>query len=91
MKNNSLYKAVEILGGQVRLATAIKNWNMAHGGNVKISQAHIWNWLNSRSPMPPSEHCRAIEEITQGAVTRYDLRPDVFGAAECPCTKKEIV
>lgn len=32
----------------------------------------------------PAERCRAIEHATGGAVTRYDLRPDVFG--EAPAT-----
>lgn len=29
----------------------------------------------------PAEICPAIEQATAGKVTRYDLRPDVFGAA----------
>lgn len=27
----------------------------------------------------PAERCAAIEQLTNGAVTRHDLRPDVFG------------
>lgn len=30
-------------------------------------------------PVPPAR-CLAIEDATAGAVTRYELRPDVFGA-----------
>lgn len=38
----------------------------------------------------PAEHCRAIEQATNGAVTRYDLRPDVFGASPaCDCTQPQ--
>ncbi|PWN56337.1 transcriptional regulator [Abyssibacter profundi] len=29
----------------------------------------------------PAERCRAVEEATEGEVTRYALRPDVFGDA----------
>ena len=29
----------------------------------------------------PADICPKIEEATQGEVTRYDLRPDVFGPA----------
>lgn len=29
---------------------------------------------------PPAERCIAIEEATGGLVTRYALRPDVFGS-----------
>jgi DNA-binding transcriptional regulator YdaS (Cro superfamily) len=28
----------------------------------------------------PARRCVAIERVTQGKVTRYALRPDVFGA-----------
>jgi len=28
----------------------------------------------------PAERCAAIEAATEGKVTRYDLRPDVFGS-----------
>lgn len=29
----------------------------------------------------PSEHCRRLEFASSGAVTRYEMRPDVFGPA----------
>lgn len=64
----ALSKAVELCEGQAELARRI-------GGKVK--QAHVWNWL--RSGRAPAEHCRAIEEAVEGRVTRYQLRPDVFG------------
>lgn len=67
-----LERAVEICTSQAELARRI-------GGNVK--QAHVWNWLNSDSGLAPAEHCRAIETATDGEVTRYELRPDVFGPA----------
>lgn len=36
----------------------------------------------SRGQRPvPSSRCLSIEIATNGAVTRYDLRPDVFGPA----------
>jgi DNA-binding transcriptional regulator YdaS (Cro superfamily) len=79
MANPFLSKAVELAGGQAKLAAGIKAWHKAHGRDVKISQAHVWNWLNSDTMQPPAEHCRAIEDITNGEVTRYQLRPDVFG------------
>lgn len=82
MINFSLSKSIEIVGGQVKLAAEIRNWHAKNGRQVKVAQAHVWNWLNSESPMPPAEHCRAIEDITCGAVTRFDLRPDVFGTPD---------
>lgn len=38
----------------------------------------VSHWL--RRNRVPAEHCRAIETFTGGAVTRYDLRPDIFGS-----------
>jgi DNA-binding transcriptional regulator YdaS (Cro superfamily) len=44
----------------------------------------IYKW--EKSGQVPSEYCRKIEIATDGAVTRYDLRPDVFGTSpECTC------
>lgn len=75
-----LQKAIELVGGQVALAKAIRDWHQAQGREVRIAQGHVWNWLNTtKTPMPPAEHCRAIEEATDYQITRYDLRPDVFG------------
>jgi DNA-binding transcriptional regulator YdaS (Cro superfamily) len=91
MLNTSFQKAVGLIGGQARTAVAIKNWHASKGREVKVSQAHVWNWLNSNSPMPPAEHCRAIEEITNGEITRYNLRPDVFGtSSSCDCDQAEV-
>jgi len=84
-----LLKTVEIAGGQNALAKKITHWHAANGDpSVAVKQQYVWKWLRSSSPVPPAEHCRAIEDITQGAVTRYDLRPDVFGPApECECAE----
>ena len=67
-------KAVEVAGGQTALATSLG-----------IKQAHVWNWLNRGTPVTASL-CVAIERATGGAVTRYELRPDVFG--EAPVKRK---
>lgn len=80
MNTSPLRKAVEIIGGQVALAESVRDWHRRHGNEVRVAQGHVWNWLNTtKTPMPPAEHCRAIEEATAGQVTRYDLRPDVYG------------
>lgn len=42
-----------------------------------ITVQAVYKWENAGRI--PAEHCRAIEESTNGQVTRYDLRPDVFG------------
>jgi DNA-binding transcriptional regulator YdaS (Cro superfamily) len=43
----------------------------------RISQAHVWGWLNEVEKFPP-EMCGPIQRITGGEVRRYDLRPDIF-------------
>ena len=75
MSQQALRKAIELVGGQVALARAL---------GPPIRQAHVWKWLNRTQLGVPAEYCRAIEGLTQGQVTRYDLRPDVFGEAPVP-------
>jgi DNA-binding transcriptional regulator YdaS (Cro superfamily) len=67
---SALARAVEEVGGQTALARAI-------GGPVK--QGHVWYWLNAKDGLVPAEHCLAIERATSGRITRFDLRPDIFG------------
>ena len=66
---SAINRAVEILGAQNALADA-----------VGVSKAFVNQWIKGERPVPP-ERCRAIEAATDGKVTRYDLRPDIFGAA----------
>jgi DNA-binding transcriptional regulator YdaS (Cro superfamily) len=68
-----LARAVDVLGSQSALARVC-------GGKVK--QAHVWYWLNEKDGELPAEHCVAVEQATAekgDVVTRYELRPDVFG------------
>lgn len=65
-----LKNAIEICGGQTALAKAIG-----------VQQPNIWNWLHRAGGVVPAEYCLKIESATNGEVTRYDLRPDVFGPA----------
>lgn len=44
-----------------------------------VTREAVRNWKR----IPPN-HCIAIETATGGKVTRYDLRPDVFGPAPTP-------
>ena len=37
----------------------------------------IYKW--ERAGVIPAEYCRTIEFASEGAVSRYELRPDVFG------------
>jgi DNA-binding transcriptional regulator YdaS (Cro superfamily) len=60
----NLKTACELCGGQAALAE-----------KLGVKQQHIWNWLN-RPGGVPVDHCAAIERATDGAVMRWDLRPD---------------
>jgi DNA-binding transcriptional regulator YdaS (Cro superfamily) len=45
---------------------------------IGVSQPAVSNWkMRGRVP---AEHCVRIEQAAHGRVTRYDLRPDIFGA-----------
>lgn len=45
---------------------------------VGVTPAMVWQWENGRRPVPATR-CADIEQATGGAVTRQELRPDVFG------------
>jgi TorA maturation chaperone TorD len=66
MDHSALERAVEIAGGQSALAR-----------KLGLKQANVWHWLN-RAEHVPAEQAVAIEAATGGAVTRAELRPDLF-------------
>lgn len=63
----ALEKAVRLAGGQAALAK-----------KIGVRQQHVWNWLN-RDGRAPADKVLAIEAAVGLAVSRHDLRPDVFG------------
>lgn len=67
MSKKALQKAVALTGGQAALAR-----------RLNVSQPLVWYWVH-KAKVVPIEVVASIEEITDGAVTRADLRPDVFG------------
>lgn len=60
----AMRKAVRILGSQIATASALG-----------VSQMTISVWCKTRVP---AEHVIKIEKLTDGLVTRYDLRPDIY-------------
>jgi len=74
--NKSIEKAVAATGSQAALARAIGK-----------SCPFVNDMLHSRKQVP-GELCRKIEEATCGQVTRYDLRPDIFGEAPTKSKKR---
>lgn len=67
MDTSELKRACDLVGGQAAL-----------GRKIGRKQSTVWNWLKRGIP---ADDCPAIETATEGQVTRYDLRPDVFGEA----------
>lgn len=61
-------KAVKLAGGTSAMASALS-----------VSPQVVANWKGRKSV--PAEYCLRIEQATNGKVTRYQLRPDVFGSA----------
>jgi DNA-binding transcriptional regulator YdaS (Cro superfamily) len=63
--------ACRLLGSQDSLADTLQ-----------IKSPSITGWRDRNRV--PAERCREIEAATHGRVTRYQLRPDVFGPAPQP-------
>lgn len=63
---DALSKAIELADGVTRMAE-----------KLGLRQSVVSNW--KRRGQVPAERCLAIEQVTGGEVTRYELRPDVFG------------
>lgn len=68
MDTFALDNACDLVGSQTKLAKLLG-----------IRSPSISEWR--RRQRVPAERCIAIEQATGGKITRYDLRPDVFGAA----------
>lgn len=65
--NTPIQRAVTAVGSQAEFAR-----------QLGLAQTVVWQWLNGLRPVP-AHHCIRIEDVTNGSVTRYELRPDVFG------------
>src|SRR3954471_17204098 len=65
MRNDALERAIVEAGGVAALARAI---------NVTPQAVSQWDRV-------PAERALAVEKATGGAITRHDLRPDLYPAA----------
>lgn len=68
-RKQALEKAIEIAGSQEKLA-----------GMTDYSQAAISQMLN-RDGMASIKAAMKIEKSLMGKITRYQLRPDIFGTS----------
>ena len=64
----ALRMAIELLGSQAALARC-----------VAIRPQAVQQW--TVKGRVPAARCLSVEQATRGRVSRYDLRPDVFGPA----------
>jgi len=62
----ALSKAARLAGSQTGLAA-----------KLGLTPQAIQQWIDQGRP--PAKRCLAIEAAVGGAVTRYELRPDIFG------------
>ena len=63
---DALKTAIEIIGSQGKLAAALG-----------YSQPSVSDWVN-RSGRAPAEAVLDIERLTDGRVSRHQLRPDIY-------------
>lgn len=77
MNLSPLQKAIELCGSQEKLAEAITDLRRPLDGKIVVQQ-NVSYWLTAPLGVP-AHYCRNIEVITNNQVTRFDLRPDVFG------------
>lgn len=61
----AVHKAARLCKGPSRLARA-----------CGVTPQAVAKWLKNKVP---GERCLAVEMATHGRVTRYELRPDIFG------------
>jgi DNA-binding transcriptional regulator YdaS (Cro superfamily) len=65
---NAVERAISILGSQAKLAAA-----------CEVTQTAVHKWLYGADIR--AENAIKVEKATNGAVTRQQLRPDIFGDA----------
>ena len=70
MSLKALDKALSVLGSKAELAR-----------RAGVTPQAVSQWFEEVRPVPAAR-CLPIEQATNGAVTRYDLRPDIFGEPE---------
>lgn len=63
--NNEIIK--KIFGGQEKLAKLLD-----------VKQQSISDWVRGRR-MPSSKNAILIERLSNGSITRAEIRPDIFG------------
>lgn len=82
-KAEALDEAIRVAGGQTKLAQLLADFLRSESQaaeEVKVSQAHVHYWVKTGEV--PAEYARAIEKVTNRAVLRTELRPDIYPPEE---------
>lgn len=64
-KKEALKKIIDLVGGQVKLAE-----------KIGIKQQAVHSWIASGKI--PAERVPVLAELSEGKVSRHDLRPDLW-------------
>jgi DNA-binding transcriptional regulator YdaS (Cro superfamily) len=62
----------------LRRAVDLRRSQSALARDIGFTQGSVWRWLNGTEV--PAKAAIAIEKATKGAVTKEEIRPDLFGA-----------
>jgi len=73
---SALEKAIRLAGGQSALAREATRYSTS---GKRLTQGMIWKWLHrARELVPSGEWVIPIERAVHGAVSRHELRPDLY-------------
>ena len=74
----ALLNVIEICGSQAELARRLDAIGAKQESPITCGSGHVWAWVNRDKKVSEiwARHCEAA---VGGAVTRYELRPDIFG------------
>jgi DNA-binding transcriptional regulator YdaS (Cro superfamily) len=73
-KIRAIERAVAAAGGQAELARRL---TVIMSKPKPVTQQQVWNWLFRDSEVP-AEYIIPIEKAIESAVTRHELRPDIY-------------
>lgn len=80
----ALETAVALAGGQTQFADKLNDAMLSieprDPERKPVRQQHVEYWLK-KSRKLPADYARAAELVVDGKVTRYEFRPDIFGAS----------
>lgn len=69
---DALNRAIEAVGSQKALAERVSQFS-----DEPLGQSAISNWIQ-RQRRVPAERVIAVERAVDGAVSRHELRPDLY-------------